>query len=85
MFFTGLTHDEDTLMMGDLPNFTVPYLTPEMNTSNWNLASSFCDMKKCLLGELSSRIPLNTLPDEVGDMPAATTDAERSGNKWSWL
>ena len=38
-------------------------------------------MKKYLLGELSSRIPLNALPDEVGDVPAATTDAESPGNK----
>lgn len=70
-----------TLMMEDLPDYTLPYLTPDMNTSNQNLASSFCNVKKCLLGELSNRIPLNTLPDEVGDAPAATTDAERTGNK----
>ena len=67
--------------MEELPNFPLPYLTPDMNTSNWNLASSFCNMKKCLLGELFSRIPLNALPDEVGDVPAATTDAESPGNK----
>ena len=85
IFFPGFTCDEGTLMIEELPNFTLPYLTPAMNTSNWNLAASICNMKKCLLGDLSSRIPLNTLPDEVGDEPAATTDAERTGNKWSWL
>ena len=31
----------------------------------------FPTLKKCLLVELSRRIPLNALPDEVGDEPAA--------------
>lgn len=48
---------EDILMMEGLPNFTLPYLTPNMNTSNWNLLLQFVIWRSACWGSFLAGYP----------------------------